>query len=232
MWSGLRKVEVAASLSLATLLATACAIGSVVVAFSFDGSIGGVDQAGRPWQAAPHQVRLLFLGDDELSAFTSIEYLGERFHWRVGAGAGGIGGTITNISGSRICFGFNEASISSNFRPDPVPLRVFHVVNFADGKWSRIVGTRRSKQRGDLTAPPLCLAGGEEVIVSLIMNLQDVFPNKTLFNVRWPDGEPRLVDKGVGNWFRVDMPIEVDGKRESIWVTLTAKDSSARMSYH
>ena len=80
--------------------------------------------------------------------------------------------------------------------------------------------------------PPLCLAHGEEVRVTMGMNLQDVFPNKTLFNVRWPDGEPRLTEKGVGNWFRVDMPIEADGKRESLWITVTAKDSSARMSYH
>lgn len=66
----------------------------------------------------------------------------------------------------------------------------------------------------------------------MAMNLEDVFPNKTFFNVRWPDGEPRLVDKGVGNWFRLAMPLEIDGKRESIWVTVTAKDSHARMSYH
>ncbi|MBK6980260.1 MAG: hypothetical protein IPH30_01095 [Betaproteobacteria bacterium] len=112
----------AASLSLATLLATACAIGSVVVAYSIEGSIGGVDQAGQPWQAAPEQVRLLHRGD-ALTTFTSIEYLGERIHWRIGAGTGGIGGPITNVSRSRICFGFNEATISSNFRPDPVPLR-------------------------------------------------------------------------------------------------------------
>lgn len=231
MWSGPRKARVAACLVLATLLVTACAVGSVVVAYSFHGSIGGADQAGQPWQATPDQVRLLSRGD-ELSAFTSIAYLGERFHWRVGAGLGGIGGTISNVSSSRICFGFNEASISSNFRPDPVPLRVFHVMNFKDGRWSRILGSTRPEQRGDLTAPPLCLADGETVDVSMGMNLQDVFPNKTLFNVRWPDGEPRLMEKGVGNWFRVDMPIEVDGKRESLWIIVTAKDSSARMSYH
>jgi hypothetical protein len=220
----------AASLPLGTLLATACAIGSVVVAYSFDGSFGGVDQAGQPWQAAPDQVRLLHRGG-ELSAFTSIEYLGERFHWRVGAGLGGISGTFSNVSSSRICFGFNEAMISSNFKPDPVPLRVFSVVNVVDGKRTRVLGSGRREQQGDLTAPPLCLAGGEVVMVSMAMNLEDVFPNKTFFNVLWPDGEPRLVDKGVGNWFRLAMPLEIDGKRESIWVTVTAKDSSARMSY-
>lgn len=66
----------------------------------------------------------------------------------------------------------------------------------------------------------------------MVMNLQEVFPNKTLFNVQWPRGEPQLIDKGVGNWFRLEMPIEVDGKRESIWIKVTAKDSSATMSYH
>lgn len=230
MWSGLRKFRVATSLSLATLLATACAIGSVAVTFSFDGSFGGVDQDGQPWQAVPSQVRLLprdVVGQP--LPFTSIEYLGERFQWRVAVGSAGVGGTISNVSGSRICFGFDEATIASNFRPDPVPLRVYSVINLADGKWSRILD---STKPGDLTAPPLCLAGGEEVSVTIGMNLQDVFPNKTLFNVRWPDGEPRLIEKGVGNWFRLAMPLEIDGKRESIWVTLTAKDSHARMSYH
>lgn len=231
MWGSPCKVQVAASLALATLVATACAVGSVVVAYSLDGSFGGVDQAGQPWQAAPDQVRLLHRGD-ELSSFTSIEYLGEKFHWRIGAGLGGIGGPITNVSSSRICLGYNEALISSNFRPDPVPLRVFSVVHHGDGKWKRVSGSTRPEQRGDLTAPPLCLVGGEVVIVSMAMNLEDVFPNKTFFNVRWPDGEPRLVDKGVGNWFRLAMPLEIDGKRESIWVTVTAKDSHARMSYH
>lgn len=231
MGSGLRKRHGVASLSLATLLATACAIGSVVVAYSIDGSIGGVNHAGRPWQAAPDQVRLLHRGDD-LPTFTSIEYLGERFHWRIAGGTGGIGGRITNVSSSRICFRYDEASISSNFRPDPVPLRVFHVTTFRGGKLSRVQGSTRPEQRGDLTAPAVCLVEGEAVNVSMGMNLQDVFPSKALFNVQWPSGEARLSERGVGNWFRLEMPIEVDGKRENIWVKVTAKDSSARMSYH
>lgn len=230
MWSGRSKFQVAASLSLVTLVATACAIGSVVVDFSYDASIGGVDEAGKPWQAAPHQLRLLPRSSRQLSPFTSVEYLGERFHWTFGTGTDGIGGKISNVSDLRICFNFNEASISSNLRPDPVPLRVFSVVTMLDGgKWSRL-GSTRPEQRETFAAPPLCLAAGQKAELHMGPNLQDVFPNKTLFNVRWADGEPRLVDTGVGNWLRVAMPIEVDGRRESIWFVLTAKESSARLS--
>jgi hypothetical protein len=53
-----------------------------------------------------------------------------------------------------------------------------------------------------------------------------------MFNVRWPEGEANLVERGVGNWIRISLPIEYAAKRETLEVTLTVKDSKARISHY
>ena len=53
-----------------------------------------------------------------------------------------------------------------------------------------------------------------------------------MFNVSWPKGQTALIENGVGNWIKIVLPIEYEGKRETLNVTLTVKDSKARISHY
>ena len=43
---------------------------------------------------------------------------------------------------------------------------------------------------------------------------------------------PNLTDRGIGNWITTTIPIEYEGKRETLEVKLTATDSKARIVYY
>ena len=69
-------------------------------------------------------------------------------------------------------------------------------------------------------------------MASVWLDLRELFPSGKMFNVRWPEGEPRLLDQGIGNWLRIALPVEYGGKRESMEVMLTVADSKARVSHY
>ena len=112
-----------------------------------------------------------------------------------------------------------------------IPLRVFSVMHTLTGKWAWL-GSTDPKKRQFFVAPSLCFPPGKSAHVSLGPDLSMLFPNQTMFNVRWPEGHTNLIENGIGNWIKIVLPIEYDGKRETLEVTLTAKDSKARISYY
>ena len=97
------------------------------------------------------------------------------------------------------------------------------------GRWT-VVGSTDPKKLRYFTPPSLCFAPNKATSISLGPDLSALFPNLTMFNVKWPDGEPNLTERGIGNWLKIVMPIEYDGKRETLEVKLTARDSKARLS--
>jgi hypothetical protein len=58
-----------------------------------------------------------------------------------------------------------------------------------------------------------------------------LFPTGRMFNVRWPDYETTSAGKGIGNWIRIKLPVEYDGRREELDLTLTVLDSAMRISH-
>jgi hypothetical protein len=78
----------------------------------------------------------------------------------------------------------------------------------------------------------LCLAPGDGAAFSLVADLRELFPSGNMFNVRWLDNEPQLVDRGIGNWLKLALPLEHGNGREALEVTFTAKDSRVWLQYH
>lgn len=209
-------------------IATGCA-GSVVVDYALSARVLGHDETGRAWEAQPHDIVTIPRHPDSASPFAAVKFRGEAFEWTFGIGSLGLGSAVTNRLATPLCFRFDEARLSSNFHPDEVPMRVARMRHNVSGKWV-ILGDRTDENY--FVPPPLCLAPEKSAQFSLSPQLSGLFPTRRMFNVQWPDGEPSLTDQGIGNWLKVVLPIEHDGKREMLQVTLTATDSRARKSFY
>lgn len=51
-----------------------------------------------------------------------------------------------------------------------------------------------------------------------------------MFNVSWHDGEPRLIDRGIGHWLTISLPVMSAGRSKYLEVTLIAPKSAAPVS--
>jgi hypothetical protein len=163
-----------------------------------------------------------------LSPFDAVQYRGRDFEWTFGTGTLGMGGSVANRSPSRLCLRFDEARVSSNLHPAPVPLKAYSWATFED-KW-KLLGSTDPKQRQDFGPPALCVEPGKETRFSFAPDLGELFPTQKMFNVRWAGNEPELTDKGLGNWIALSLPVSVGDKAQVMDVRLTAVDSKARIS--
>jgi len=202
--------------------------GSVVVDIDTAMQVSGRDSTGRAWTASAPDVVTIPPSPGMVVAFGSQQYTGTDLTWTVSVGAFGLGGSVTNTGTTRLCLRFDEAMVSSNFHPTPVALRVF---TFSSRSSDRQVwlGTTNPKQIEYFGPPPVCLLPGKSATVSMGPQVKQLFPNNTLFNLRWPRKIPELSEKGVGNSLQIDLPVERDGRREQMTIRLTAKDSRARL---
>jgi hypothetical protein len=163
-----------------------------------------------------------------LSRYDSVKYRGRDLEWSFGTGTLGMGGDITNHSTKPLCLRFDQAQVRSNLSSGALSLKIFHWAVFR-GKWS-FLGSTDPKRRREFAPPSLCLASGEHVKVTFAPDLKGLFPTQKMFNVEWPDNEPRLTQKGVGNWLSLSLPVEVGDQPKALAITLTAIDSNARIS--
>ena len=222
----------ACALSLAGALAgSAASAGTVIVDFAVEAQVSGRDQAGRAWQAGADEITVLPRAPGLLSPFPAVQYRGELFEWIFGTGTLGLGGKLTNRTGAPLCFRFDEARIASNSHADGIPLRVSTWRRLEDGKWATL-GSASPGKRNYFVPPSLCLGPQRHASISFSPDLQELFASRKMFDVRWIDDEPKLVERGVGNWVRIEVPVERAGRRDLVEVTLTATDSKARVSYY
>ena len=163
-------------------------------------------------------------------ASDAVQYRGRDFDWIITAGANGLGGFIANRSPGNLCMRFDQAQIRSNFHPQPIPLRTY-VWAVHREKWS-LLGSTDPRQRQYFGPPSFCLEPGKEAQLSYAPDVRPLFPTQKIFNVQWPDNEPRLTDRGTGNWLALTLPLEVGEKRQIIDVKLTPVESHAKISYH
>lgn len=219
-----------ALLAVAVASVAGCA-GTVIVEFAVDAKITGRDDAGHSWQARSDQFTVLPLPPGMAVSFPAPRYRGDVFEWFIGTSAYGLGGDITNLISSPLCFRFDQVRLSSNMLPNEIRMRVFSVSHTLTGKWAWL-GSTDPKKRQFFVPPSLCFPPGKSAHITLGPELSKLFPNQTMFNVRWPEGQTDLIENGVGNWIKIVLPIEYEGKRETLEVTLTAKDSKARISYY
>jgi hypothetical protein len=208
------------------IVAAGCGGGTVIVDYAVNAKVSLRDSNGKTQESGtivtvPRHPKLL-------SPFDAVQYRGQDFEWTFGTGTLGMGGSIANHSAKPLCLRFDQAQIRSNFHPAPMALKTYSWSAFRE-KWS-ILGSTDPKQRQDFGPPAFCLEPGKEARVSFAPDLGPLFPTEKMFNVSWPDNEPQLTDKGVGNWIALSVPVEIGEKRQVMEVKLTAIDSKARIS--
>jgi hypothetical protein len=164
-----------------------------------------------------------------LNPFQAVQYRDQTLEWTFSTGANGFGGTLRNLGGSELCFQFDRARISSNFMPAGAPF----VVHYAYlGKGHKALGSNRPEDRPVIVPPAVCLQPGEKREVAFRPDMRKLFPNDRLFNVYWEDHRPDLLERGVGNWLTLSVPLEQSGKQRLLDVTLRPTDAQARSSYY
>jgi len=210
----------------AILLLAACGPGTVIVDYAVSAEVvlRNVDDGA----VETGELVVLPRPAGLLSPYDAVQYRGRDFDWTFGTGTLGMGGFVANRSRSRLCMRFDEAQVSSNLHPAPVPLKVYSWATFED-KW-KLLGSTDPKQRQDFRPPTLCIEPGKEMRISFAPDLGDLFPTQKMFNVRWAGNQPELTDKGIGNWIALSLPVSVGDKAQVMDVKLTALDSKARIS--
>lgn len=198
---------------------------TLIIDVDLDVQVGGRDAAGRPWQAASAEIIRQPRHPQAASPFANVDYKGKVFEWKFGADPGSFGDSIHSKIAGPLCFRFDQARLTSNMQSKEIPLRVSSA--WYDGRF--IIRNNVGENRF-VDAPSLCFS--EKVhAVGLLPDLSQLFPSGKMFNIRSSGKDPNLLDRGVGNWIKIRVPIEYEGKREEIEVTLTAKDSKGRISY-
>jgi len=81
------------------------------------------------------------------------------------------------------------------------------------------------------TPPSFCFLQSELNAIGFVVDMSELFPSGNMFNIKWEGKSTTLTDKGVGNWLKIHLPIEYEGKREELEITLTPTDSAARLAY-
>lgn len=231
-------MRVATNISRSTVLLSSCLMaillgacaGTVIVEFDVDPKVTVKSKSGAVTAAG--EITSVPRSPQELSIFPSKRYRDDKIDWSLGAGDYGFGGYITNLGDKDLCLDFDRATIASNFHPRAVPLRVFSVVTRVDKEWTRL-GSTNPATRSYFDASAVCIPPGKPAaLISMGLDLRAIFPNETMFNVRWPEGETILTEKGLGNWFRISVPRRYGADTETMEIQLTLRESRARKSYH
>ncbi len=215
----------------AFVVGTSGCAGTVVVEYSLDAKMGRTTENGVVQHTTADQFSTQALPRGILVAFPAVDYKSDAFAWSISASSLGLGGAVENFASTPLCFRLDQATIASNFQTHEIPLRVATVFHMIYGTPNRI-GSNNPSQRKIFVPQPICFLSKTHANFSFWPDLSELFPSEKMFNVRWPEGEPNLTERGIGNWIKLTLPIEYEGKRERLELTLTARDSKARLSYY
>lgn len=199
---------------------------TLIIDVDLEMKVSGRDASGRAWQAASGEIIKQERHPQAASPFGNVVYQGPVFEWKFGGDTGGFGRAIYSKVSSPVCMRFDQAQLTSNMQSKLIPLRVSAV--WYDGRFiiKNNVGEKRF-----VAAPSLCFS--EKIhAVDLLLDLTELFPSGNNFDIQWSGKDTKLLANGIGNWLKVHVPIEYEGKREELEVTFTAKDSRGRISYH
>lgn len=212
----------------ATSMSGCGAIGTQGANFAIDLNVQGVDSAGKAWRAQPDEIKVNTPSPNALSQFPEIAYEGTRLRWQFGVGSSGFTGTIQNKTAASFCVRFDQATLTSNFQSKPVPMRVTQVIQKAYKKeWLILRGDKGEIKIFD--PPKLCFTPMQPELYMLSIEASPLFPSGNLFNIN--HAGPKT-GQGIGNWFRIQVPVEYDGKPELMDITFKATDSKLTVSYH
>ncbi len=215
---------------LAIGLVSCASMRTVIVDVDFDIQLKGRDATGREWQASPGEI-LKKRHPQAASPFGNVHYEGKLFELRVGVGPNSFGYFFRSNVGEPVCFRFDQARLLSNFQPKNVPLRVKRPRVVPDVKVAKLPINQGNEDF--IVAPSVCAAPTVAgTPFGFVVDFSGLYPNGQLFNINNDKKSLDYTESGRGNWLKILVPIEYDGKRQELEVTLTAIDSKARFSYH
>lgn len=222
-----RRFGLLALLSL-TIVLTQSGCTSVTTHFAVDAQIAVRDDGGRVTSATPDAITQLPVGPNVESPFPRVQYEHKAFTLKISASENGLWGTLRGKIASEVCFRFDQALLTSNMHTPEVPLRVSLGTLYRGAK-ALIV--RASKRDGNKSTalPPLCLSANQDDYFSFHPDVSELFPNQRMFNSISPQNSVDALERGIGNWLKMMVPVEYDGKREALEVKLTATDSKAKL---
>jgi hypothetical protein len=240
----------ALALSVSTVFATTgCAsFGTVIVEYDHSIDVIARNDAGKElWRARPDQIVPVTRHPAAGNPFSVPEFVAPDFRWRVIAGCASLDGSIVSTTNAPVCLRFDQASISSNFQATPKYLHK------PPGGGKGLIGDDSGHEdarkallaseaaKGKKVLPPTgrwpgwpvaCAPALGRFFFGYTVNLSELFPTARLFNVNQTGKNLNYSERGVGNWLKITVPVEYAGKREILEMTVTGKDSRARMSYH
>ena len=201
-----------------------------IVDVEIDVQVAGRDADGRAWRAAPGEIAKQTRHPQSTSPFANTVYEGPLFEWRFLAGTKSLGYVIRNKVAGPLCFRFDQARLTSNMQPKEIPMQVNSVRQSSPSK--PFVPVRNQPGEKPMFTPPsLCFVQGELTAIGLVVDMAELFPSGNMFDIKWEGMDTRLLNRGIGNWLKIRVPIEYAGKREEVEITLTATNSAARWAY-
>jgi hypothetical protein len=216
------------------LLAAACVplfagcAGTVIVDYALTAKLSGLEASGDFWQASSHEFRHITLHPQASTPFRPLRYEGRDFDWEFVVNPQAFGGAVQNKTQTRLCLFLDQGKLSSNLHSGEIPIRSKFYYRYTGGDEARV----ERRESVAFSPPPFCLRPSVKGSFMLDADLATLFPTGRMFNVRWPAYEATPAGKGIGNWIRIKVPMERNGKREELDLTLTVIDSAARSSYY
>lgn len=201
-------------------------LGTVVVGFDLDVQVAGRDPEGRIWRAGNDEIVRRPRNSKTAASFFDLQYQGRLLSWDTGATFDGFGYTIQSQASKSVCIRFDQARLTSNMHAEGVEMRVSRVRQ-GPVQAPTIQLPKNRSETGFFVAPALCFNQNKVDSFFLAPDLSSLFPSGKMFNVNWSGNDPNLIERGIGNWLKIHVPVEYEGKREQLEITLTAKDSKA-----
>ena len=213
-----------------SLSTSACAsLGTHVVDIDADAELRVRNAPTSPWSA--------IIGENVKSRdarstalFPSTTFRSKLLDWRIGLSATSFGHYIkSNILG-KLCLRFDEARISSNMYVGELPFKVTFAEHGSIQTPPDTTGLP-PQMRPAFSSPPMCFSEGEKTRLGFVIPITKLFPSGKLFNLSWEGNSTVLLNRGIGNWVRLRVPIEYEGKQQELEITFILKDAAARLIY-
>ncbi len=222
-----RRFGALALLSLA-MAATQSGCAGVTTYFAIDTQIATLASGGRVMSATPDAITRLPVGPNVESPFPRVQYEHQAFVLKVSAADSSLYGTIRSKVAGDVCFRFDQARLSSSMHAPDVPLRVSFGTQYRGGK-ALVVRASKSDGSKGTVLPQLCFSPDQDDYFSFHPDVSALFPNQRMFNAISPQPGVDPLERGIGHWLKMTVPIEYDGSREVLEIKFTATDSKTKL---
>ncbi len=205
---------------------------AILVSFDIDLAVSSKSPTGATWTAKADEIVRLPPSPKALDPFNGAIFRGQKFEAKFAAAKGAFEITVINLSAIETCFRFDKAHVSSNYRTHPLPLRGFKPTDWRQLHRQTKEDIERIRAAGPQVVEKACLGPGEQKRIPFYLTTKDYFPSGMMFNVAHPQHVAKLDPNGVGNWMKLDLPVESAGQSDVFEFKMIAMHSHARTTYY